>query len=218
MQHKQTQVLSSQNQRLLEEGLLLPVMEIFYSIQGEGFHTGKPAVFARIGGCDVGCHWCDVKESWNAALHPLLPLDEIIVQLTSYPARTVVLTGGEPLGYQLAPLCDALRDKGMGVHVETSGTYEASGYFDWLCLSPKRHAPPLPGMLLMADELKVIVQSAEDFPWAEENARMVKKKCFLYMQPEWSRYQQVLPEIVDYVQQNPKWMISLQSHKFMHIP
>lgn len=211
-------MLSKRDRQSLDQGLLLPVMEIFYSIQGEGFHTGKPAVFIRIGGCDVGCHWCDAKESWNAAVHPLMPLGDIVAQLTSFPAKTVVLTGGEPLHYQLGPLCDALRKQSMLIHVETSGTCDASGFFDWVCLSPKRHAPPLAGMILMADELKIIVQTPDDLSWAEDMAALVKKKCLLYLQPEWSRYRQILPVIVEYVQQHPKWMISLQAHKFMHIP
>lgn len=210
--------LSERDGQLLEAGRLLPVMEIFYSVQGEGYHTGKPAAFLRIGGCDVGCHWCDVKEAWNAALHPLSPLDAILEQLCSFPARAVVITGGEPLMVNLGPLCDGLRERGMQIFLETSGAYPVSGKFDWICLSPKRNAHPRPELALMADELKVIVHRQDDLQWAVENAGLVKDKCLLYLQPEWSRYSQVLPLIVDFVKENPEWMISLQSHKFMNIP
>ncbi len=203
---------------LLRDGLLLPVMEMFYSIQGEGYNTGKAAAFLRIGGCDVGCHWCDVKESWNAELHPLTSLSDIVARVSSFPSRAVVITGGEPLMYNLNPLCRALKQAGMTLFLETSGAYPISGQFDWICLSPKINAPPLAELLLMADELKVIVSHEADLKRAEEYAALVKGKCMLMLQPEWSQYKQMISIITDYVQQHPKWQVSLQSHKFMHIP
>lgn len=198
--------------------MLLPVMEVFYSIQGEGFNTGKAASFLRIGGCDVGCHWCDIKESWNAAMHPLSPTADVLERLCSFPSKAVVITGGEPLMANLGPLCSGLKKKGMTIYLETSGAYPVSGQFDWICLSPKRNARPRTDLALMADELKVIVHEAADLDWAVENAAIVKDKCLLYLQPEWSRYPEVLPLVVDFVKDHPRWMISLQSHKFMHIP
>ena len=210
--------LTETDRQLLDQGLLLPVMEMFYSLQGEGFNTGKPAAFLRIGGCDVGCHWCDVKEAWDASLHPLTLVDEIVRYVNSFPAKSVVVTGGEPLIYNLTPLCEALKQKNISISIETCGAYPISGRFDWICLSPKKTHPPRSDMLLMADELKVIVFESTDLQWAEENARLVKEKCLLYLQPEWSRYNNILPVIVDYVQKNPQWMVSLQSHKFMNIP
>lgn len=204
--------------QMLQKGEILPVMEMFYSIQGEGYNTGKAAFFIRIGGCDVGCHWCDVKESWNAAIHPLTPVADIVSQVLAYPAKAVVITGGEPLTYNLDLLCASLRAQGVQIFLETSGTYEPSGHFDWICLSPKSQFEPRKDMLMMADELKVIIQTPEDFFWAEKNARLVKDKCLLYLQPEWSQYQVMLPQIVQYVMDHPRWMISLQSHKYMNIP
>ncbi len=210
--------LTPEQQQLLEHGSLLPVMEKFYSVQGEGYNTGKAASFVRIGGCDVGCHWCDVKEAWDSSMHPLTSLGEIIKFVTSFPAKSVVITGGEPLMYNLDPLCRELKDRGIRIFLETSGAYPLSGHYDWVCLSPKTNIQPRQDMLLMADELKVIIHEKNDFEWAKKNARLVKEKCLLYLQPEWSRYQQILPQVVDFVMQNPRWMISLQSHKFMNIP
>lgn len=205
-------------QQLLDEGRLLPVMEMFYSLQGEGYNTGKAASFVRIGGCDVGCHWCDVKESWDAAIHPLTSVEKIAETVCSFPAKAVVITGGEPLMYKLDVLCAKLREKGIQIFIETSGAYPLSGRFDWICLSPKANHPPLTETLMSADELKVIVHDDSDFEWAEENAALVKEKCLLYLQPEWSQHKLMLPLIIDYVQKNPQWMVSLQSHKFMNIP
>lgn len=205
-------------QQLLDAGALLPVMEMFYSVQGEGFNTGKAAFFLRIGGCDVGCHWCDVKESWNASLHPLTPLDTIMDTILPTGARSVVITGGEPLMYKLDMLCNKLKAAGITIFLETSGVYPISGQFDWICVSPKVNAPARQDMLLMADELKVIIHEPDDFLRAEELSKLVKAKCMLFLQPEWSRYNKILPVIVDYVMQHPKWMISLQAHKFMNIP
>jgi 7-carboxy-7-deazaguanine synthase len=210
--------LSPEQKSLLEQGRLLPVMEMFYSIQGEGYNTGKAAYFIRIGGCDVGCHWCDVKESWDASLHPLTTVDEIIENILAYPAQAVVITGGEPLMYNLDPLCRLLKQHNISIFLETSGTFPLTGTFDWICVSPKSQFSPRRDMLQLADELKVIVYSPDDFKWAEENIQYVKQKCLLYLQPEWSRYQKILPEIVEYILQNPRWMFSLQSHKFMNIP
>ncbi|TVQ08745.1 MAG: 7-carboxy-7-deazaguanine synthase QueE [Bacteroidetes bacterium] len=193
-------------------------MEMFYSIQGEGYNTGKAAFFIRIGGCDVGCHWCDVKESWDASIHPLTPAEEILENILKYPAQSVVITGGEPLMYNLDYLCGILKEKNISIFLETSGTYPLSGTFDWICVSPKSQMNPRRDMLQLADELKVIVYEPGDFDWAGENLPYVKQKCMLYLQPEWSRYQKMLPHIVDYILNNPRWMFSLQSHKFMNIP
>jgi 7-carboxy-7-deazaguanine synthase len=210
--------LDASQQQLLDAGRLLPVMEMFYSIQGEGYNTGKAAGFVRVGGCDVGCHWCDVKEAWDATLHPLTPLEEIVETLASYPSKAVVITGGEPLMYNLEPLTTALKGHGISIFLETSGAYPLSGRFDWICLSPKSNIAPRRDMLLMADELKVIIHEETDFDWAQQHAPLVKKKCLLYLQPEWSRHRQMLPLIVDFVQQHPQWMVSLQAHKYMNIP
>lgn len=203
---------------LTKNGKLLPLMEDFYTIQGEGFHTGKAAYFLRIGGCDVGCYWCDVKESWNPKLHPLTLAEVISERVTAFPAKTVVVTGGEPLMYNLDYLCMLLKEKGLQLHIETSGSHSFSGYFDWVCLSPKRKSPPKAEVFSKANELKVIIFDETDFAWAEENASKVEQSCYLCLQPEWSRMQVVLPSIIDYVMQNPQWHISLQAHKFMHIP
>lgn len=210
--------LNARDQKLLADGLILPVMEMFYSIQGEGYNTGKAAGFVRVGGCDVGCSWCDVKEAWDASLHPLTPLETIVDTLSAYPSKAVVITGGEPLMYNMGPLTAALKNKGITIFLETSGAYQVSGTFDWICLSPKTNIRPRPDTLLMADELKVIVHQESDFDWAKQHIPLVKEKCRLYLQPEWSRYNQMLPHIVEYVQQNPQWMVSLQAHKFMNIP
>ncbi len=202
----------------MEEGLLLPVMEMFSSLQGEGFHTGKASAFLRIGGCDVGCYWCDVKESWDASLHPLTGIHDIIDYVSAFPAKAVVITGGEPLNYNLEPLCAGLKKNGVCIYLETCGAYPLTGQYDWICLSPKPNLRPRTDMLHMADELKVIIREEKDFDWAEKNAGQVKEKCRLFLQPEWSQYQHILPRIVDYVKQHPRWMVSLQAHKFMNIP
>lgn len=203
---------------LLKKGLALPLMEAFYSIQGEGFHTGKAAFFARIGGCDVGCSWCDVKESWDASLWPLTLTEDIIAMARQNPARSVVVTGGEPLIYNLDFFCNELRKEGFDIFLETSGSREMSGIWDWICVSPKKYSPPLPEILARADELKVIVKDRSDFAWAEKNAGMMKKGCLLFLQPEWSARNIIMTEIVDYVKNHPSWMISLQTHKYMRIP
>lgn len=203
---------------LLEKGLLLPVMEQFYTLQGEGAHTGRAAYFIRVGGCDVGCHWCDVKESWNADLHPLTSIADIVEPALKVPGRTMVITGGEPSNYNLLPLCASLHSHGFQVHVETSGAYPLQGEFDWVCLSPKKTAPPLPMACQMAHELKVIIHNRNDLKWAVEHAALVRPTCQLFVQPEWSRRAEMMPLVIDFVQNNPQWRISLQSHKYMNIP
>ena len=205
-------------QELLKDGKLLPLMEEFYSLQGEGAQTGKPAWFIRIGGCDVGCFWCDVKESWNADLHPLTSTDEIVKHGANCPAQAVVVTGGEPLQYNMDYLCEQLHQYGIRTFLETSGSEKLSGSWDWICLSPKRNAPPLPEISVMADELKVIVYDDKDFEWAEKYAEWMKPECKLLLQPEWSQYNRMIQKIVDYILEHPKWTISLQAHKFMRIP
>jgi 7-carboxy-7-deazaguanine synthase len=211
-------ILNQSEEILLKEGKLLPLMEEFYSLQGEGFHTGKAAYFVRIGGCDVGCRWCDIKESWNAEKYPPVPTDLIIGHATGYPAKAIVVTGGEPLLYNLGYLCSGLHEKGIQTFLETSGSSPLTGEWDWICLSPKKDAPLVGNILSLANELKVIIEEPGDFYWAEENASGVNAGCILYLQPEWSRRQAIIPKIVEYIRENPKWKISLQSHKYMRIP
>jgi 7-carboxy-7-deazaguanine synthase len=206
------------NLELLENGKLLPLVEEFYTLQGEGYHTGKAAYFIRIGGCDVGCSWCDAKFTWNAKVFPPVKVDEFVERTAIHPAKTVVVTGGEPSLYPLQYLCDKLKEKGIQTFIETSGAYTLTGLWDWICLSPKPQQPPVNGIHMKADELKVIVSSKSDIEWAEKNANLVKSTCKLYLQPEWSNYNKTIPWLVEYVKQNPKWQISLQSHKFMRIP
>lgn len=203
--------------RLLEQGVMLPLMEEFYSLQGEGFHTGRAAYFIRIGGCDVGCHWCDVKESWDAKLHPPTLVDEIVSRTVKY-AKTVVITGGEPLMWDLSYITTKLHSHNIEVHIETSGAYPISGKLDWICLSPKKNSLPLEANYIQADELKVIIQNKSDFKFAVEQASKVSDKCKLYLQPEWSQIDKMLPEIVDFILENPEWQASLQTHKYMNIP
>ncbi|MFC2176460.1 7-carboxy-7-deazaguanine synthase QueE [Bacteroidota bacterium] len=202
----------------LSKGELLPIMEDFYTIQGEGFHTGKAAYFIRIGGCDVGCHWCDVKESWDASIHPLVPIEKVVGKVRGFPAKTVVITGGEPLTYNMDLLTTLLAKNGFSVHVETSGAHPLSGKFSWICLSPKKNAAPKAEYYEFADELKIIVHNRHDFEWAAEHAEKVKENCKLYLQPEWSKREEMMPLIVDYVMQNPRWSVSLQTHKYLNIP
>ncbi len=202
----------------LKKGLALPVMEQFHSLQGEGYHTGKAANFIRIGGCDVGCHWCDVKESWDASIHPLVEVEEVVRNAASQASRTVVITGGEPLLYNLSVLTDRLHREGSAIHLETSGAHPLSGTFDWICLSPKKNAPPAPEFYEMADELKIIVHKRHDFEWAEQHAAHVKAGCKRYLQPEWSNRDTVMPMVIGHAMQHPEWNISLQSHKYMNIP
>lgn len=201
----------------VEKGTMLPLMEEFYTIQGEGYHKGTAAYFIRIGGCDVGCHWCDVKESWNADLHPATAIDPIVKNASTY-SETIVITGGEPLMWNMAPLTKALKEKGVSTHIETSGAYPFTGHWDWVCLSPKKNKLPLPEIYPHADELKVIVYNKHDLVFAEEQASKVNENCELYLQPEWSVRDKVTPLIVDYVMAHPKWKVSLQTHKYLNIP
>jgi 7-carboxy-7-deazaguanine synthase len=210
--------LSEQMSTLLNEGKALPIMEDFYTIQGEGFHTGKAAYFIRIGGCDVGCHWCDVKESWDASIHPLVEINQIVANACQQPSKVVVVTGGEPLIFNLSELTNALSESGIQIHVETSGAYSFSGKFDWVCLSPKKNAPPKSEYYKLADELKVIIYNRHDFKWANEHAANVSDDCVLYLQPEWSKREEMMPFITEYVMKNPRWNISIQTHKYMNIP
>jgi organic radical activating enzyme len=196
----------------------LPLMEDFYTIQGEGHYQGQAAYFIRLGGCDVGCVWCDVKESWDATAHPLTSVADITKRAKASGTVTVVVTGGEPLMYDLTDLTLSLNNTGMRTHLETSGVYPLTGTWDWICLSPKKFKSPDPAILSQSDELKVIVYNKSDFAWAEEYAAKVGKHCELFLQPEWSREKEMLPLIIDYVKTNPQWKISLQIHKYMNIP
>jgi len=195
----------------------LPVMETFESLQGEGFHTGIPSYFIRIGGCDVGCHWCDVKESWDPLRHPLREVDEVIKAIPPH-IRTVVITGGEPLLYDLSYLTKRLKQNNLQIHLETSGTGPLRGEFDWICLSPKKNLLPLPELYAKADELKIIVFNKTDFDFAEKQAALVRADIPLFLQPEWSRREKMLPQIVDYILRNPRWRLSLQTHKYIGLP
>jgi 7-carboxy-7-deazaguanine synthase len=210
--------LDKDQEILLREGKLLPLMEEFYTLQGEGFHTGQAAYFVRIGGCDVGCHWCDIKESWDRSKYPPVPVDLIIDHADAFPAKAIVVTGGEPLLYNLDYLCRGLKSKGIRTFLETSGSAPVSGIWDWICLSPKKDAPPLIEVFSLANELKVIIEDPSDFIWAEENALKVNDDCTICLQPEWSESRQIIPVIVKYIKDNPRWKISLQSHKYMRIP
>ena len=201
----------------VDQGTMLPLMEEFYTIQGEGFHTGTAAYFIRVGGCDVGCHWCDVKESWNADLHPPTEIDAMVATATAQ-ANTVVITGGEPLMWNMDPLTLKLKEKGMKVHIETSVAYQLSGVWDWICLSPKKNKLPTESVYEKANELKVIIFNKHDFIFAEEQAAKTNPNAILFLQPEWSKRDEMTPLIVDYVMNNPKWRISLQTHKFLNIP
>ncbi len=202
---------------LIAKGELLPLMEEFYTIQGEGYHRGTAAYFIRIGGCDVGCHWCDEKESWNADLYPPTKTETIVENASKY-SKTVVITGGEPLTWDMGPLTASLKKKGMQIHIETSGAYHLTGTWDWICLSPKKIKLPKNEFYKVANELKVIVHNKDDFRFAEEQASKVNTDCILYLQPEWSNREKMIPQIVDFVMQNPKWKVSLQTHKYLNIP
>jgi 7-carboxy-7-deazaguanine synthase len=196
----------------------LPVMEHFYTLQGEGFHQGRAAYFIRLGGCDVGCVWCDVKDSWDADRHPKFTIEEILSFVKQTPSPLAVITGGEPLMHQLDDLTRALQEAGIATHIETSGAHPVSGSWDWICLSPKKFKAPLPGVLPLANELKVVIFHPSDFEWAEKYAAMVSPGCKLYLQPEWDKREQVTPLIIDYVKANPQWELSLQIHKYIHVP
>ena len=193
-------------------------MEHFYTIQGEGFYQGHAAYFLRLGGCDVGCVWCDVKESWDASLHPLVSIDDMVRYAQQSGSEIVVITGGEPVMYDLGALTASLRAVGLKTNIETSGAYALTGTWDWVCLSPKKFKIPDPSVYQHADELKIIVYNKSDFSWAEEHASKVNASCELFLQPEWSKEKEMLPLIIDYVKRHPKWKVSLQIHKYMDIP
>lgn len=203
---------------MLNKNQTLPVMEHFYTVQGEGAYTGQAAYFIRLGGCDVGCVWCDVKDSWEADAHPKYSIEEIISWIKKYKeAKIVVITGGEPAMHDLTELTKALKQNGYRTHIETSGAYKIQGQFDWVTLSPKKFKAPIQDALNLADELKVVVFNKTDFKWGEEHAKSVQKNCKLLLQPEWSKREKMQPLIVDYVKENPKWIISLQTHKYLKI-
>lgn len=197
---------------------VLPVMETFYTIQGEGANTGVACYFIRLGGCDVGCHWCDVKESWDAGKHPETNITEILEKVLGSNARAVVITGGEPCMYDLTEITALFKASGIQTFLETSGSYEITGSWDWICVSPKKFSAPLQKSLAKADELKVVIFNKPDFQWAEKNASFVHEGCRLYLQPEWEKREQMTALIVEYVKQNPRWRISLQTHKYIDIP
>jgi len=206
------------NKKDLEKGVVLPIMEAFYTIQGEGFHTGTASYFIRIGGCDVGCHWCDVKESWNELLHPATKTDLIVASALKHPAETVIITGGEPLMWNLSYLTSKLKEQHKQTHIETSGAYPLTGKWDWICLSPKKTKLPLEAIYPKANELKMIIYNKDDFNFAKEQAKKVSKNCQLYLQPEWSKKEKMIPLIIDFVMEHPEWKISLQTHKYLNIP
>jgi 7-carboxy-7-deazaguanine synthase len=209
---------NSEQQELLDAGKVLPLMEDFYTIQGEGFNSGKAAYFIRIGGCDVGCHWCDVKESWDASIHPLTDTNEIVKKVVDAHAKAVVVTGGEPLIYNLDHLTSEFKKKGIDTFIETSGAYKLSGKWDWICLSPKKTMAALDEVFSKANELKIIVHNKHDLVFAEEQAKKVSKDCYLFLQPEWSKREEMMPLIIEYVKTHQSWMISIQTHKYMNIP
>tara|TARA_B100001758_G_C18365038_1_gene587966 strand:- start:608 stop:1240 length:633 start_codon:yes stop_codon:yes gene_type:complete len=210
--------MDDQTKLKLSKGEYLPLMEAFYTIQGEGFFAGTAAYFLRIGGCDVGCNWCDVKESWDANIHPVTKIDKIIEDIKSYDVTNIVITGGEPLKWNLDPLTRLLKENQYNIHLETSGFGSFTGQFDWICLSPKKMQEPIPEIKGYANELKVIVNNKHDFFWAEERRKEVNNTCKLYLQPEWSKKEKIIPMIIDYIKINKHWSISLQTHKYMNIP
>lgn len=203
---------------IFEGGKKLPLIQEFYTIQGEGFHTGKAAYFIRIGGCDIGCSWCDTKVSWNIDTHILAFTDDIIEKAYNSEAKSIVVTGGEPTSYDLNYLCKKAKEKGLQTFIETSGAYKLTGEWDWICLSPKQQKPPKKEIYEIADELKIIIFNDSDFYWAEEVSQYVSDKCKLYLQPEWSRRNDNTPKIIEYIKKNPKWNLSVQLHKYLQIP
>ncbi len=198
--------------------LTLPVMEHFYTLQGEGFHQGKAAYFIRLAGCDVGCVWCDVKESWDVSKHPVSTTQELVDFVRQTPANIVVITGGEPLMHNLTKLTAELQSSGLQTHIETSGAYPLTGSWNWICLSPKKFKAPLPEVVKKADELKVVIYHKSDFEWAEKYAAQVTGQCKLYLQPEWDKAAEVTPLIIDYIKTHPQWQLSLQVHKYINVP
>ncbi len=202
----------------VEKGSVLPVMEYFYTIQGEGFHSGVPSYFVRLAGCDVGCVFCDVKDSWEKENHPLYSIEKIVEWVSSTKATKVIITGGEPLMHKLDRLCTLFHARKIDCHIETSGAYPYSGFWDWFTLSPKKRKLPLDENYAKADELKVVISRANDFLFAQEQSEKVSSECKLYLQPEWSKESEILNQIIQYVKEHPKWNISLQTHKYMNIP
>ena len=196
----------------------LPVMEHFYTLQGEGFHQGKAAYFIRLAGCDVGCVWCDVKESWDAERHSFFSIEKLMVSVKKTRAGIVVITGGEPLMHDLGELTQELQKNGFNTHLETSGAYPLTGSWNWICLSPKKFKAPLPGILPKANELKVIIFHSSDFAWAEKYAKHVSPGCKLYLQPEWNKAARMTPLIIEYIKSHPEWELSLQIHKYINVP
>jgi 7-carboxy-7-deazaguanine synthase len=197
---------------------LLPVMEHFYTLQGEGYHQGRAAYFIRLGGCDVGCVWCDVKDSWDAEKHPKYEVGSLKSEVEKTWAEVVVITGGEPLMHNLDELTKELQSAGLKTHIETSGAHPLSGSWDWICLSPKKFKAPLPEILPEANELKIVVFNKFDFDWAEKYAALVNNDCKLFLQPEWDKAADVTPLIIEYIKANPKWELSLQIHKYINVP
>ena len=193
-------------------------MEMFYTLQGEGYHQGKAAYFIRLAGCDVGCVWCDVKESWDASKHPVLSIEEIVTSALAHPARLAIITGGEPLLYNLDALTTALKKEGFEVNIETSGSSPMSGNWDWVCLSPKKFKAPLTESVQAASELKVVIFNTHDFEWAETYAKQVAPNCKLYLQPEWDKSNEITPLVIEYMKAHPKWELSAQLHKYIQVP
>ena len=210
--------MDKQTKLAVKSGEMLPLMEAFYTIQGEGYFSGKAAYFLRIGGCDVGCHWCDVKESWNSDLHRPTSIADILNSIAQYPVDTVVITGGEPFMWNLDILTSALHKNKYQIHLETSGVHPLTGSYDWICLSPKKMQKPLDSIKPFTNELKIIVNNKHDLKWAGQQIDGLEKECKLYLQAEWSRRDKVIPLIIDFIKDNNKWTISLQSHKYMNIP
>lgn len=212
------QVIEQNSNDILQNGKLLPLVEDFYTIQGEGFHAGKPAYFIRLGGCDVCCSWCDARFTWNPKHFPPVAVEEVVERAASFSAQSVVVTGGEPSLYPLDYLCKLLKERNIETFIETSGAHHLTGQWDWICLSPKRKSPPVSDIFSRANELKVIIETADDLNWAEQNAKQVTPDCLLFLQAEWSVYKKITPIIVEYAKENPQWNISIQMHKFMNIP
>ena len=210
--------MAEEEKDVFEGGRKLPVMEEFYTLQGEGYHMGRAAYFVRIGGCDVGCYWCDTKESWDINNFPPVEVDPIVERAAATPAKTIVVTGGEPSRYPLDYFTSRLKEKGVTTMIETSGVSRLTGIWDWICLSPKEQSPPERSVYKKANELKVIIRDEKDLQWAEKNAALVEPECLLYLQPEWSKVKQVTEMLTDYVMRHPQWRISLQAHKYMNIP
>lgn len=211
------QLKEATTEQTINTSKTLPVMEHFYTLQGEGMHQGKAAYFIRLGGCDVGCVWCDVKDSWEAGKHPLRSIEYLLEEVKKTPAEIVVITGGEPLMHDLTELTAALKSAGLRTHMETSGSSPLSGTWDWITLSPKKFKEPLAEVIPFADELKIVVFNKSDFQWAEKYAALVKPGCKLYLQPEWDKASQVTPMIIDYIKAHPQWQLSLQVHKYINV-